>query len=660
MPVIVEGYAGSTGAQGPAGPAGAAVKGLSATYLIYKDSGTGIYTALNGLTANIDYTNADAATLIAQAAGAIASGAGTLSFAPATYPIASNQTLACGIVAPRGVMFNQAAGVTLTLNSQPDAGPYQIFSGPGLAALGHGIEGRAEWWGADNTGTLDSAAAWNAAIVACSSIAMTPNSTYLVGSLVSLKSNLEIKGAGPTSTFKATAAMNTVLGLYTGTDVSLHDFKCDGQNYAFAEGFIRLEECTRGSVHQNTFANTAAGTGTALSVYLSGASSITPSEYIDVSDNKFTNAAGIGTGASGDTVKYVSVTGNQFDTPTTTPIGGQCQYFVYSGNILNGGSPIAAYLGNGIDCGTVNRPAYGVISHNVLYKATIYGQDIAGPLVIDGNMIDNEGAGIPGILFIAANVTTPGALIITNNKLNGCGSATTTPPYASIHVGRATDSYAGWNELIISDNVIDLSQTAGISVARCNYPIITDNQINDSSQAATNTYDGIVLDGTAIQGTIDRASIRGNTILDTATNKARYAVNLQAAVTLAYVETNTFAGQATAPVFNQATSVARIRNNRGLVSVTAAKTASYALQVWEEFVPFDGTGGAWTGTLPAASSVEIGTEFEIIKIDASANNIYLAAAGTDTINGAAYQTLSAQWAKVKVKSNVGQNGWYVV
>lgn len=71
----------------------------------------------------------------------------------------------------------------------------------------------------------------------------------------------------------------------------------------------------------------------------------------------------------------------------------------------------------------------------------------------------------------------------------------------------------------------------------------------------------------------------------------------------------------------------------------------------------DGTGAAFTETLPAAVSYP-GRIFNIKKIDASANVITVGTTGGNTIDGAATKTLTTQWQSLMVQSN-GAN-WFVI
>lgn len=87
-----------------------------------------------------------------------------------------------------------------------------------------------------------------------------------------------------------------------------------------------------------------------------------------------------------------------------------------------------------------------------------------------------------------------------------------------------------------------------------------------------------------------------------------------------------------------------------------AKTAAYTIADGDNTITCDATTAAFTVTLPAGSTSNVGVEHHIKKIDASANAVTVAASGTDTIEGAASVSLASQWAGVVVK-HVGSGKW---
>lgn len=92
--------------------------------------------------------------------------------------------------------------------------------------------------------------------------------------------------------------------------------------------------------------------------------------------------------------------------------------------------------------------------------------------------------------------------------------------------------------------------------------------------------------------------------------------------------------------------------NGGITSVTA----NYTVLTSDGVVLVDTTSGAVTVTLPAPSFV--GEAYTIKRISATANNATIATADSATIDGAATDTLAAQWAFVKVVSD--GTDWFIV
>jgi hypothetical protein len=88
-----------------------------------------------------------------------------------------------------------------------------------------------------------------------------------------------------------------------------------------------------------------------------------------------------------------------------------------------------------------------------------------------------------------------------------------------------------------------------------------------------------------------------------------------------------------------------------------AKTAAYTMVATDMAVDADGTGGAFTVTLPAANLS--GQVVHVMKTDSSANAITISRAGTDTINGASTVSLAAQYNSRTLLSD-GAGHWYVI
>lgn len=89
---------------------------------------------------------------------------------------------------------------------------------------------------------------------------------------------------------------------------------------------------------------------------------------------------------------------------------------------------------------------------------------------------------------------------------------------------------------------------------------------------------------------------------------------------------------------------------QGLTHNWQAKTANYTLTSTDDLITADCTGGTFTVTLPTAVSAS-GKSYTIIRIDASGNSVTIATTSSQTINGAAPGSLSAQYQVLVVTSN---------
>lgn len=96
-----------------------------------------------------------------------------------------------------------------------------------------------------------------------------------------------------------------------------------------------------------------------------------------------------------------------------------------------------------------------------------------------------------------------------------------------------------------------------------------------------------------------------------------------------------------------------------LLSVSQAKTTTYAILATDDYVTGDATGGIFTMTLPAANSVPKGKQLIVKKIDSTLTQITLSRAGSDTIDGATSTTLATQYEAHTLLSD-GSSLWSVV
>lgn len=92
--------------------------------------------------------------------------------------------------------------------------------------------------------------------------------------------------------------------------------------------------------------------------------------------------------------------------------------------------------------------------------------------------------------------------------------------------------------------------------------------------------------------------------------------------------------------------------------VVLAKTTTYTALVTDEVITVDGTGGAFTVTLPAASTASKKV-LRLIRIDNTpANQITIDGNASETINGALTRTLCTRWESVEIICD-GSN-WHVL
>ena len=90
---------------------------------------------------------------------------------------------------------------------------------------------------------------------------------------------------------------------------------------------------------------------------------------------------------------------------------------------------------------------------------------------------------------------------------------------------------------------------------------------------------------------------------------------------------------------------------------TTAVAAAYTATWMDEVLLVDATSGAVTVTLPAAAS-SIGMRLIVKKIDASANAVTIDGSGAETIDGAATQSTTTQYAGWTIVSD--GTSWFVL
>jgi hypothetical protein len=178
---------------------------------------------------------------------------------------------------------------------------------------------------------------------------------------------------------------------------------------------------------------------------------------------------------------------------------------------------------------------------------------------------------------------------------------------AVLYMGGSTSQFYGAGTGRISNNVAFGTQPAGA------LHVVS---------AATNAP-GLVVDGLASQSS-DLAEFRNST--PTVLSRVTAAGEINGPI---------------APIYTALTGTATATTQQCLIAVSAASAG-------------------WTLILPAANAVQAGHEYLIKKTDNNSNAITVTAAGSDTIDGATTYILSAQWAYVRINSNGGSPGNWMI
>lgn len=97
-------------------------------------------------------------------------------------------------------------------------------------------------------------------------------------------------------------------------------------------------------------------------------------------------------------------------------------------------------------------------------------------------------------------------------------------------------------------------------------------------------------------------------------------------------------------------------NAGGLILPLVTKTADYTATSSDYAILCDATSGAFTVTLPAASTS--GRVYAIKKIDSTGNAVTIDGNGAELVEGSANQTLDAQYEAVVIQSN--GTAWFII
>lgn len=93
-----------------------------------------------------------------------------------------------------------------------------------------------------------------------------------------------------------------------------------------------------------------------------------------------------------------------------------------------------------------------------------------------------------------------------------------------------------------------------------------------------------------------------------------------------------------------------LSSSRKTIIETTPKTSNYTLLSSDEYIPVNATSGTITISIPSASG-NAGKRWIIVKADSSTNSVIIKPDGSETINGAATYSLSAQYDFVEIMSN---------
>jgi hypothetical protein len=97
--------------------------------------------------------------------------------------------------------------------------------------------------------------------------------------------------------------------------------------------------------------------------------------------------------------------------------------------------------------------------------------------------------------------------------------------------------------------------------------------------------------------------------------------------------------------------------NGPIATALASKTGAYTIGAADSTILADGTGGAFTVTLPTAVGIA-GRQYTIKRINAGSNNITVSSTSSQTFDGATTKTLGAQFSAITAQSD-GAN-WVLV
>jgi hypothetical protein len=505
-----------------------------------------------------------------------------------------------------------AAGVPVTI-------PITSVSA-GIASLQSNVtttvSGAAATYGTDDTAAIN-ATITAANVASGGGTAFVPKGTYLLTGQINLKSNVELRGDGSLTVFlpqypsanKATVMLNDLTN--GGSNITLRSFRLDRSGNNVQNGIL-LNGISNLLVSELEIVGAPSSTSGALAVsgIMPGGSGISQllSKNVRVRGCYFGQVNNFGVQLSW--VLNATVTGCVFDDCYREAIGVEPEPGCVAQNV--------AITGNTLTMSTVpsGGSATGVVVITESSGGTINGCTVSGNTV--ANMTITSANGNPGILVLGGK-----GVVLSGNTVQGMNGN-------GISIGNA--SVATSNVLIIGNQVLDCNAQntssfggGGISLRQASKCILIGNHVNGVHHTAS-VYES------------------------------------QSGTTQNVLAFNNF--DDTVPYVLLSGSRAITRDNLGHPTGSGGRFAtavSYTMLVTDQLVAVTDTTSVRTITLPAATAVGPGAKYTIKDESGAAatNNITIARAGADTIEGATSLVISTNYGKATLYSD-GTSKWLAI
>ncbi|HSE60678.1 MAG TPA: right-handed parallel beta-helix repeat-containing protein [Candidatus Saccharimonadales bacterium] len=206
------------------------------------------------------------------------------------------------------------------------------------------------------------------------------------------------------------------------------------------------------------------------------------------------------------------------------------------------------------------------------------------------------------------------------------------------------------------------AQEGNIKINTANYTTLIGNYCETGASHGIVHLGG---PGTSIRGNTCRANTGsgiyivnddGQVTDNISQGNTAYGLRLETTADRIWVQDNWLSGNTAGNILVSGTT-SIIRNNRG-VSPVLNRTSAYTVAQEIDVVTADATSAAFTVTLPAANVLN-GRRVTVVRRNSGANNVTVAAAGSDTINGSATFSLTTQFQFATFVSD-GTSAWYTI